>query len=821
MLTIPLSGITPDLSHLVGGKAAGLGRLIAAGEQVPDGFCLTTHAFRRHAIPRDEVLAAYRAMGSGPVAVRSSATVEDGADASFAGQLDTLVNVSGPDELINAIDSCWASLESGRAVAYRSAVGRAGVEDDAQMAVVVQRMIDPAAAGVTFTANPITGTRTEMVIDAVAGLGTAVVDGSTDSDHFLIKDGVPATGHGCLSTAQLALLRRSARRIEAALGGPQDLEWAFDTDGELWLLQARPITTLFPVPERAGDDLRVFLEVGHMQGMLRPVTPMGMSVLTTASDHWFTAFGLGETAGGLWRSIGGRMYIDLTGMFHHPRLRDRIPAIADTYGPGVGRALTRLLDDPRLAARPGAGPDRRVVTGIVARLARSAAAGIGALARPAAARRTAFAALQRVIDHRESDHRECGGDDHPSASDHLRAARNGQDDVLLGAMMELLPPLYAGLASSRIAAALLGPIPEPGEIDTTQRGMPYNVTSEMDLELWRIAVAARPHRDLFISTSPVELARMYGDRELPDIGLEAFLDRYGVRGAAEIDVGVPRWSEDPSPVFAALAGYLRVEDPDQAPDRRFEVAAAEAEVAIDRLIGRAVRSRPIRAAAAGFLLRRSRELAGLRELPKFLWIHPLADIRRRLLAAGAELARDGRLSTGEDIMFLTLDEADRAAAGTDQRELAAERRAVHQRELRRPRVPGLLLSDGTMPEAQPDEELVLDDSTWAGVPAAAGRVTGTVRVLHDPATARLEPGDIIVAATTDPGWTPLFLTAGGLITETGSPMAHGPTVAREYGIPAVICIPDATSRLTDGQLVTVDGNSGTVHLEAADAALSS
>jgi rifampicin phosphotransferase len=167
-------------------------------------------------------------------------------------------------------------------------------------------------------------------------------------------------------------------------------------------------------------------------------------------------------------------------------------------------------------------------------------------------------------------------------------------------------------------------------------------------------------------------------------------------------------------------------------------------------------------------------------------------------------------------MFLTLSEAAEAAAGTDQRVRAATRRAEYERETRRRRVPGLLLSDGTIPEALPDEETLTTDSEAArliGMPAAAGTATGTVRVVYDPATARIEPGDILVAPTTDPGWTPLFLTAGGLITETGSTMAHGPTVAREYGIPAVICVPEATTRLVTGQIVTIDGASGVVQVE--------
>lgn len=351
---------------------------------------------------------------------------------------------------------------------------------------------------------------------------------------------------------------------------------------------------------------------------------------------------------------------------------------------------------------------------------------------------------------------------------------------------------------------------EPGEIDATLRGMPHNPTTEMDLDLWRLAAGAAPgHRALLRDTPPAELAARYRAGDLPDIGLEAFLRRYGHRAAAEIDVALPRWAEDPTPVFAAVAGYLAADGDGPDPVQRFARAAEEAVAAIDRLVRRARRTRPVRARTAGFLLRRSREIAGLRELPKSAYLHALAEMRRQLLAAGADLHERGLLDRPDDIMFLDLREAAAAADGADHRALVAVRRAEHERELRRRSVPGLLLSDGTVPEALAPTTPAAD-GVLTGMAAAPGTVTGRVRVVLDPTDARIGPGEILVAPTTDPGWTPLFLTAGGLVTETGSPMAHGPTVAREYGIPAVICVRDATSVLTTGQVVTVDGAAGTV-----------
>jgi phosphoenolpyruvate synthase/pyruvate phosphate dikinase len=283
MDVVDLGDIDEGMIKLVGGKALGLGRMIKSGMRVPDGFCVTTQAYELSEIPRDAVLEAYNRLGRGHVAVRSSATAEDLAEASFAGQLDTVLNVAGDEELVAAIERCWASLDSERAVAYRNAHGiERGVVG---MAVVVQRMVEPRAAGVMFTANPITGTRSEIVIDAVPGLGTGVVDGSMAADHFLLRGDETPKAHGCLSAGDLIELRQVGQRLEQVFGTPQDVEWAFDQAGTLWLLQSRPITTLFPIPAMAEpSDLRVYLEVGHMQGMHGPITPMGMSALMTTSD---------------------------------------------------------------------------------------------------------------------------------------------------------------------------------------------------------------------------------------------------------------------------------------------------------------------------------------------------------------------------------------------------------------------------------------------------------------------------------------------------------------------------------------------------------
>ncbi|MEV4198883.1 PEP/pyruvate-binding domain-containing protein [Micromonospora globbae] len=795
MRVIALTELTPGTTDLVGGKAAGLGELVRSGERVPEGFCVTTATPASEALPEAEIVAAYHRLGGGPVAVRSSATAEDLPDASFAGVQDTILGVEGDADLLAAVEKCRRSLHAARAVAYRDAHG---IDQEVRMAVVVQRMVDAATAGVLFTANPVTGCRTEMVVEAAAGLGTAVVDGAGDVDRYVL-DGTPGPERGVLTRAQLDELREVGERLQRRLGAPQDVEWAYDRQGVLWLLQSRPITTLFPLPPATDDPApRVYLEFGHVQGMLRPATPMGMSTLKALIAAMVASLGLRVEI----TDIGGRLYGDLTDLARDPFARKRlVKLMAVDFGPRAQAVMERVLADPRFAPRRR-GRTRRAGGGQSARTAVRALTGVTrALARPDAARARLFRELDRLAAESVTPpglH---------TAADRLRFVRAqdpsaGPDDIVW--------PIVAGMLAAALPGPLLAGVADRDEINTVLGGMPHNVTIEMDLALWRVTERARPHRDLLLTTAPGDLARRYRDGTLPDIGLAEFLDRYGHRAVAEVDLGVPRWDEDPAPVFAMIANYLRLTDPEQAPDRRFARAAATAEARLEELVARARRRRPVRGRLAGFLLRRARSLAGLREAGKFAGLYRLREMRRQLLLIGAELADTGLLDRPEDVMFLTLDEVATAVhERADHRETAAARRAVHRRELRRRRVPVALLSDGT------DLEVALapataPDGALRGVGASAGVATGRARVVHDPATAHLEPGEILVAPTTDPGWTPLFLTAGGLVTETGAVMAHGPTVAREYGIPAVICVPDATRAIRTGDLVTVDAAAGTV-----------
>ncbi|NUR87250.1 MAG: pyruvate, water dikinase, partial [Nonomuraea sp.] len=673
MNVIGLEGVDAGMIELVGGKAAGLGEMIRAGERVPDGFVVTTEAYRSGAVPGSEVGKAYERLGAGPVAVRSSATAEDLPEASFAGQQDTYLQVEGAAELEEAIGRCWASLDTERAIAYRAAHD---VDESAvAMAVVVQRMVQPSAAGVLFTANPITGTRGEGVVDATPGLGTAVVDGSADTDHYVLDGTVH--DHGCLTQARLDELGAAGRRLERHFGAPQDVEFAFDHDGTLWLLQSRAITTLFPLPpERGLRQPRVYLELGHMQGLLRPATPMGMSALFLVTRQWMDSVGVrdaGDRVRELMVDVDGHFYVDLTAFARNAKIRRRLPAGLEVYGPRVTKAMEHVLADPRFAPVPGQPYRNSTMLRIGAKLGPAIVAGlVSSLIWPRAARGRAFGLIGLA---RRASKPPAG---ELTTQQRLRFAEDLQRSLFARDLNRAMGPLFAGMLARQVPVALLKGVASRDEVESTTRGLPYNVTTDMDLRLWQVAVRAREHRALFLDTPPRELADRYLDGALPDIGLAAFLGRYGHRGAAEIDVGVPHWGEDPAPVFATIANYLRVTDPDQAPDRRFERAGREAEAKIHELVRRARRTRPVRAALAGFFMRRARQLAGLRELPKFVWLIPLVEMRRQLLLVGADLAGRGLLESAGDIMFLRLPEAHSAAGGADLRELVAERRRTYR-----------------------------------------------------------------------------------------------------------------------------------------------
>jgi pyruvate,water dikinase len=801
------------------------------------------------AVVAEAITAAYRALGndeSVPVAVRSSATAEDLPYASFAGQQDTYLNIVGVEAVLDAVRRCWASLWTDRAVSYRV---RNGIDPrTVRLAVVVQRMVDATVAGVLFTANPLTGKRRQAVIDASPGLGEAVVSGAVNPDHFVVNTTtgeiverrlgdkrvmIQATSGGgtqrleqaepgneaCLSDDQVRALAHLGAKVEAHFGAPQDTEWAIDSSGHLWLTQARPITTLFPLPANAptiDDELRVYLSLSVVQGVYRPLTPMGLQTFRLISSAAAT-FVLGRPPqnplAGLpfLADMGQRLFIDATPILRNALGREIVIRILQNMEARSAVIFKHLVTDPRLASSTSSKWSAiRKLLPIVIRT-KIPLLMLRALLRPEAARKR-IANLEAQLRQQSTVSPEV------SSNDHLAAFERRISLDVVRVVRTVFPAAFAGIGSQTLATVLLKGIATPDEVQTVLRSLPHNPTTEMDLSLWALAQQIRVDPAVagkVSKTPPEKLAQEYRERRLPPLlqqGLAEFLRTYGHRGVAEIDLGLARWSEDPTHILGVLANYLQLKNPDLAPDVQFDRGAQEAKAMVMELTQRARHKGWLYGTLVRFYLKRIRELAGIREVPKYVLILLLARGRALLWPVGEELARARRLEKAEDIFFVSIPEARAALAGEDLRALVRARRASYDHELSRRHVPRVLLSDGTEPTADM-QTTEMGDGTLRGTPASAGMVTAKARVVLDPAGARLEPGEILVAPSTDPGWTPLFLTAGGLVMEMGGAMSHGAVVAREYGIPAVVGVPGATEHISTGQRITVNGSAGIVRIE--------
>jgi pyruvate,water dikinase len=396
------------------------------------------------------------------------------------------------------------------------------------------------------------------------------------------------------------------------------------------------------------------------------------------------------------------------------------------------------------------------------------------------------------------------------------------DTALRFLLPRFIPRFGAGMAGLNMLNHLAGSLPDAGQqsIWAMTRGVPHNVTTEMDLALWETAKRIKSDEATslyFHQTGPEALAADYLAGRLPEriqTSITDFMQRYGMRGVGEIDLGRPRWREEPAPIMQIVRSYVQIEDADQAPDAAFERGAASAEAAIQKLAEnvRQTRGGRFKARQVRWAERRMRGLIGLRESPKFSAIRMMGIVRSALLESGVELVAAGVLDRPTDLFYLRFRELKALAAGErqDWQSLVRERHRTYTREEHRQRIPRLLLSDGQAFYEGVVAPTETNEDMLGGSPVSPGMVEGVVHVVYDPYDARLAPGEILVCHGTDPAWTPLFLVAGGLVTEVGGLMTHGSVVAREYGIPAVVGVDQATTRLRTGQRVRVDGTTGQI-----------
>ncbi|MEE1930080.1 rifamycin-inactivating phosphotransferase [Streptomyces sp. TRM 70351] len=844
----------------VGGKGAHLGELSRMeGVSVPDGFCVTTDAFRRitadapslndrleqlsrldpddreairtHsadirrtleevAFPDDVATAVRRALlrcgERTAYAVRSSATAEDLPTASFAGQQDTYLNVVGPAAVLRHIGLCWASLFTERAVTYRLRNGLG--QRTVHMAVVVQQMAFPQASGVLFTADPVTSDRKVACVEAGLGLGEALVSGLVNPDVYRVRDGdvvakavaskqraVHASPGGgtrqqavesarqekpALTDAQVLRLAQLGRRIEAHFGCPQDIEWCLADDG-FQIVQSRPITTLFPVPETGDGANHVYVSVGHQQMMTDPMRPLGLSLwqLTTPRPMC---------------EAGGRLFVDVTPRLASPASRDGILQALGSSDPLIRDALeTVLARDGFIRPLPDEGPAEPVPGGTPEPVETDPAIVTELIRRNQAS----LAALQHDIQ-----------------------AKSGGPllDFILADVQELKRLLFdpyslrvitAGMdAASWLNEHLREWLGERNAADTLTQSVPHNVTSEMGLALLDVADVIRPHPDVVALLRDAEdesfldeLAGLDGGREARD-AITAYLDTYGMRCVGEIDITRPRWSERPTTLLPMLLSHVDTFEPGAA-RRHFEQGRQEArrkeEELLERL--RALPDGERKAAETKHMIDRVRTFTGYREYPKYGMVSRYLVYKRALLEEAGRLVHAGVLRETEDVFFLRFQELHDAVRTNRVDHDLIRRRQDAFRSYQALTPPRVLTSDG--------EALTgtyrrhgLPAGALAGLPVSAGTVEGRARVVLDMTEAALEPGDILVTAHTDPSWSPLFVAATALVTEVGGLMTHGAVVAREYGLPAVVGVDRATRLIQDGQHIRVNGTDGYVEI---------
>ncbi len=862
----------------VGGKGANLGELCRVpGIAVPAGFCVATSAYRDFVntsqefaalletlasigvealeelravgqrmrihlenldIPdpiRQEIISTWREAGSQySYAIRSSATAEDLPGASFAGQQDTFLNIEGEQNILDCVRKCWASLFTDRAIAYRQKNGFR--HDQVLLAVVVQRMVFPEVSGIMFTADPVTGNRKIVSIDASFGLGEALVSGIVSADLYQVKSdkliikqiatkeiAINARPEGgtarvklpvkrqtapALSDEQAVRLARMGRSIEAHFGSPQDIEWCLAGD-EIFIVQSRPVTTLYPLPAAAGDKLHLFVSIGHVQMMTEAMKPLGISVLRSLVPFGQNAPGAESD---LLQEAGGRLYLDITRLLEYPQLRKHLPGLLLNVDELIGRAVHEFTgrEDFQAAMQPG----KKLDFVLVKKALPMVLAVIGTILY-----RDNYQAIDNI---------------NQFISEIVEKNKNkmqavpGADKIAL--IQEMLPTLIPAFASR--AAQYMGPaiityklierlsqkwLGDADELGGISKSPPGNVTTKMGLALGDVADAVRNHpavikylKQAVDVTFWEDLKAVPGGDNVLPVFLK-FFERYGMRGTGEIDITRPRWREVPTQLVPAILGHIKGVKPGQH-RRDFLTGKNQAEQAAEKLLGR-LHQTPlglVKAKCMQRLIDVHRSLIGIREHPKYFIVQHLDMFKQAILQEAGRLTAAGILKHPEEVYWLTLPEI-KAVIETQRldRNVITKRQEKYRqdKQLTPPRV---MTSEGEIIIAQLLAHV--PPGALPGSPVSAGIVEGRARVVLNLNEAIMEQGDILVAPFTDPAWTPLFLLASGLVTEVGGLMTHGAVVAREYGIPAVVGVENATRIIQDGQKIRVNGTRGFVEI---------
>jgi phosphoenolpyruvate synthase/pyruvate phosphate dikinase len=852
-----------------GGKGANLGELSGIkGIRVPDGFCVTTEAYKkvtesnaelnslldeltrlkaeereniskisamiRMAIERvpiskdiTEEIEGYLAKfgEKDAFAVRSSATAEDLPTASFAGQQDTYLNVIGKEVILKHISKCWASLFTDRAVIYRLQNGFD--HRKVRLAVVVQQMVFPQAAGILFTADPVTGNRKVLSIDASFGLGEAMVSGLVNADNYQVCDhkiidkristkklAIYALKDGgtkeqeiepgqqnrqALTDEQILQLERIGRKIEEHFGRPQDIEWCLAGD-TFYIVQSRPITTLFPIPEANDKENHVYVSVGHQQMMTDAMKPLGLSIwlLTTRAPM---------------RTAGGRLFIDITTMLASPAGRETLvnvtlgksdPLIKDALTTIIEREdFIKLLPDDKKEAGPGKS-DKAVSPVNYQTLNEYDPTIVSDLIKSS---ETSIEALKQNIQ-----------------------TKSGEDlyDFILEDIQQLkkiaFDPQSFGVLMTGINASFwindkmnewLG---EKNAADILAQSVPNNITSEMGLALLNVADVIRPYpkvinylqhvkSDNFLS----ELVQFEGGQETRD-AIYAYLDKYGMRCAGEIDITRTRWSEKPLTLVPLILSNIKNFEPD-AGNQKFEQGRQGALKKEQELLDRLAQlpDGEQKAKETKRMIDLVRNFSGYREYPKYGFINRYFVYKQALLKEAEQLVQANVIHEKEDIYYLSFEELREVVRTNKPDNKIISKRKDEYKLYEKLNPPRVITSDGEIIAGKYNRE-DLPAGALAGMAVSSGVIEGRARVILKMEDADIEDGDILITTFTDPSWTALFVSIKGLVTEVGGLMTHGAVIAREYGLPAVVGVENATRLIKDGQRIRVNGTDGYVEI---------
>jgi pyruvate,water dikinase len=859
VLVLRLEEACDNPRALVGGKAFNLGKLIAAGLPVPRGFCVTTTAFdhflascpRRTELSnllakcsgndigriaelsrevrsclaevhvpevvKDAVLSAWREPGGErSFAVRSSATVEDAAGMSFAGQFESILNVRGADALLAAIKSCWLSLFSERALVY---LARQRVPaEKVRMAVLVQEMVDAGHAGVVFTADPLTGATDRFVVECVSGLGEGLVQGTVQPERMVVEKRtgrvLASPENEMLSSATLENLCDLACRTELLFSSPQDIEWA-ERDGDLFLLQSRPITT--KAPARTWEDRQVWTNLNTGEAIPDVMTPMTWSMLQSLLGVVGSIFRLaGANIGGvslLGGPVAGRLYFNantvlaaikpFSFLINHFQVKG-----APDFFQALGGVSVEAYRQGPLAIPPEDLPDLgfrwpkyilslpRIFYDLITHLSRRR--GCAWLAR-----------FKKQTD--ELDRLDLGGMSTPELT---RLCGQYIREVFQDA--DILYLLAQGAALPVFQKACRDWLAEPGltlRLFAALGGMPV---AEAGLALWRLAVLAHADSDTEAAVSSenswpevrVRLCRTEHDRKFL-AAWDVFMTEHGHHCRGELELFNARWSETPDYILGLVRGYLRSMGRSDPLENQRRLAEERERLTVQC---RARLKNPIKRRIFSHSLRRTQELTVFREQLKNLGVRRFAFVRRVLLVLGQRLHEQGSLSCRDDIFFLEVSELEPIAIGStsfDWRERIELRRREYEKNLKL--TPPRIVNGRFDPNAPSWPVANADAKRLTGIPVSPGIVTGPARViLRTDDHEQVLPGEILIAPFTDPAWSPYFITAAGVVMEQGGFLSHGSIVAREYGLPAVTNVASATRVIRTGDLVQVDGNRGCV-----------